>query len=371
LRRLVGFAVIGLALFVAGCGAAAQTAIAPSVSPSSTSPTAVQARTLPTSWTEALADGRMSHGPKEQLTVKAVSTDGTLAFAESDVDGGPHEFVMIHRSDASRIVIESHDSAKQILGAGFDGRYVAFTEQASDRDHWVLWVWDTQTGRPPVLVARNAVDGTGQAVPGPLNLPIADRGRVFWVQADEDGTSNLRVYDTATATTTLLRRGHAGTPFVMGRLIVWAETRGRGLAAQLSAISLDGLSPAKLPAVLAALIGPTSIDAGDGMVAWVDPTMTRLYVWSGGAPEFAVRSSADRPLESVHVAGEIVTWDDSRTQWALDLRTMAYTKIGPRGGTGAWGSYLLVAATEAPAGRPALADQSVVDTAALRPLPRP
>lgn len=316
-----------------------------------------------------IAAGVVPHGKNERLIIAAISPDGRLIFAESQIGAGAPTLVMIRKPAWHRTVIQSMQGGTRLLGVAYDGRYVTYTQAlATNSDQWVLWVWDSTSDAPPREIVRNAIDATGLAVPGPPNLPLIDHGRVFWVQGDQDGTDNLRMYTISSQTSKLIRRGHPGTPFTMGRLLLWPEMRNSGALTMLSAISLDTLRMARLPSVLASVASPTSICADADTVAWIDATMTDLYVWrtSWPAPRLGVRSPESQPLRHVNAAGSIVTWDNTKAQWALDLRTMTYAQIASgTGSTGAWGSDLVVSATAADA---APGDQSIVNASKLPPL---
>ncbi len=325
-------------------------------------PIGTRAAAIPVTWQRAIAAGVLPHGTNERLFVDAVSPDGRSVFAESRVDGAAPTLEMIRKPAWRRTLVQRLTADARIVGVAFDGRYLTYTRAAlTNPDRWTLWIWDSTRTAAPRQIAHNAVDVTGLPVPGPTNRPSIDHGRVFWVQGDEDGTDNVRDYTIADGTTALIRRGRPGTPFIAGRLLVWPELHGTAKLTALSAISLDTLQPVPVPASLAGIHGPTSICANPDTVVWVDASRTELHVWrrSWPTPRLGVRSIASMPLGRVHVAGSIVTWDDTYADWALDLRTMVFVKIAANaGGTDAWGTSLAVRSPTV----------SIVNTATLAPL---
>src|SRR5262249_32633949 len=145
-------------------------------------------------------------------------------------------------------------------------------------DAWTLWLWDSTTGAARAI-AHNAVDVTGRAVPGPPNRPLIDHGHVFWVQADADATTNIRMYAIATRVTKLIRRGHPGPPFAMGEMLLWPELHGFGALTTLTAFSLTSLQTVPRPLPLTDVSGETSAAASADTLAWIDATGSELWVW--------------------------------------------------------------------------------------------
>jgi hypothetical protein len=126
-----------------------------------------------------------------------------------------------------------------------------------------------------------------------------------------------------------------------------------------------------LPSVMAAITGPAVIDADDDTLVWVSTDRTDLYVWktSWPAPRRILEAASGFSLDWPHVAGPLVTWTDTQAQFALDLRSDAYTRITPQFGyTQAWGP--IVAIGYAPERNDVLPTAAtVVDTRTLPPLP--
>jgi hypothetical protein len=313
--------------------------------------------------------------PGEQTLVRAASEDGKVAFAEVGAMGSQgHQWAKLSDDGRQRVTIQSfpaQDKTSQTLGASFDGRYLAYTvtHLLTGWDDWTLYVWDSVSGGAPKEISHSARDAKGDPVTGPINYPIAYHGRVYWPQGTADGTVDIRQYDVTTGRQSVVRAGHPAGPFRMGTLLVWPESPAPDALTKLNAISLDNGQPVALPAVMAGVSGPGAIDATNDTLVWANTDRNALYVWKTSWPEpkriLQIDSgSLDRP----HVAGQIVSWDNGKAQFALDLRSGAYTQLTPTAGlTEGWGNALGVGFAPQQNGP---GDATVVDTTALPALPR-
>jgi hypothetical protein len=328
---------------------------------------------LPAAWQAALAAHRVNR-PGEIMRVVAAGEDGRQVFAEVGRPGSTHQLVRLDLASGDRVAVASIDGTAQILAADFDGRYLAYSllSSTTSLDSWVLYLWDSTSPAAPQEISRNATDAAGQAVPGPYNFPIADRGRVFWPRGTLGGGDTINEYDTATGRQRVVHTGHTTLPFRMGSWLVWPESDSPGALTKLRGMSMDTAQPVALPPVMAAIAGPAAIDAGEESLAWVSTDRTDLYVWhtSWQAPRRVLTTTSGFSLDWPHVAGQLVTWTDTRAQFALDLRSGSYTQITPKfGSTHAWGPVLAI--QFAPERNDVLAaDVTVVDTRTLPPLPR-
>ncbi|HEX6499129.1 MAG TPA: hypothetical protein VF054_08875, partial [Micromonosporaceae bacterium] len=142
---------------------------------------------------------------------------------------------------------------------------------------------------------------------------------------------------------------------------------------RLHAASLDNGKPATLPSALADLSNIAFINADATTVAWVQgPDLTDLFAWRASWPEpqRVVESRKDTPLQWVHVAGDIITWDNSQAQFAADLRSGGYTQLTPQwGSTDSWGTVLHIGFAPAKFDGKTPTQETIVDTSALPPLP--
>jgi hypothetical protein len=310
------------------------------------------------------------------MRVVAAGEDGRQAFAEVGRPGTTHRLVRLDIASGDRVTVASfdpNDANAQVLAAAFDGRYLAYSllRSTTSLDSWVLYLWDSTGHAAPREISRSATGAAGEPVPGPFNFPTAYHGRIYWSRGIADGGDTIDEYDTATGRQRVVHTGHTAVPFRMGSWLVWPESDTPGGAAKLRGISMDTAEPVALPPVMAAITGPAVIDAGDDTLVWVSTDRTDLYVWhtSWSAPRRILEATGGFSLDWPHVAGRLVTWTDTRAQFALDLRSGAYTQITPKyGSTHAWGPILSI--QYAPERNDVLPSAvTVVDTRTLPPLP--
>ncbi|MGC9668043.1 hypothetical protein ACNTMW_15990 [Planosporangium sp. 12N6] len=329
---------------------------------------------LPGAWQAAFSSHKVNK-PGERFDVLATSEDGKTIFAETGATGGQHELAMI-TDGGRRRTIQSYpasDAKSQVLGASFDGRYLAFTlmHSRASFDPWTLYVWDSVAGGSPKIIADNSGGDGGQGLPGPLNYPVGYQGKIVWVQAVPGDVVEIREYDTASGQQKVVRRGHGATPFRMGSWLVWPESDAPGALTTLRAIGLDTGQPVTLPPQMTAITGPGTISASDDTVVWASTDRQDLYAWNTSWPQprhlLTLKPGAGLNFDWPHVAGDLVTWTDIQAQFAGDLRTGSYTQITPQYGyTKVWGTSLNVGFAPSANGE---GDQVMIDTRTLPPLP--
>jgi hypothetical protein len=333
---------------------------------------------LPAAWQDAIKVGAVQRREGELLRIVAGGADGASLFAESTIpQGGIAELVWLRDRGRVRRVIRSldHAAGEQVLGAAFDGRYLVFSVLGtrSDFDHWTLYAWQVPGSEPAFEIARAAQDAGGRVLAGPLAFPVVHEGRAAWTQVEPGEVASVHLYDLARRRDRVVRRGQVDRPFRMGSLVVWPESDTPGALSHLEAAWFATGRRAELPpTVRSAVVGAAFVQASDDALVWVTATMQELYVWrpGWGGPTRVLGSPKDRPLQWPHVAGEIVTWDDSTAQFALDLRTGAYARVTPRwGATDAFGPYLEIGFPPPQLVPDAPANDAVLDTRALPPLP--
>ncbi len=164
--------------------------------------------------------------------------------------------------------------------------------------------------------------------------PVIADGHAAWVTAGVDGTTRLHRYDLHTATDQVVRVGHPGTPFLLGHALAWTESPAPDALTALHAVSMRRGTRVALPAPLRALRGPAYVAGSPDAVAWASPDVQALWTWRPGwpAPVRAARMREGHNVQWVHVAGNLVSWDDGTAQFAADLRTGAYTRLTERYG---------------------------------------
>lgn len=335
--------------------------------------------TLPRRWQEALEAGTVPRETDEQLLVELVAPDGSLAI-ESKVPDVRNELRWFPADGSDFVTVHdfgAENPERQVLDAAFDGRYLSYSVRHSVRldGTWSLYVWDSEEGGDPQLIAENPVDAEGDPIVGPFNYPVAYDGMVVWVQGAPTGDSetSLHMYDIDDGSREVLHTGHPGTPFRMGSLLIWPESPAKGELSELHALSLETLEPAELPGPIADIEGPAYIAASEDTVAWTGEDLHALWVWreSWESPARVFRNPDER-VQGVHIAGDVVSWNLLNTaQFALDLRSGGYTQITPElGSTSAGGPFLRVGyAPDLSEGKAnAKSRQTVVDTRDLPPL---
>jgi hypothetical protein len=336
---------------------------------------------LPESWQAALDAGTVPHEDGEQALVKLVAPDGSL-LVQSTMPGRRNELRWFPAGGTAPTVVHDFglDNPEwQVLGASFDGRYLAYSVTHSFRlfsSDWTLYVWDSQAGGEPSKIAESPHGANDEPIARPLNYPVAYDGQVVWVQptGDQPEQTALYRYQVEDGSREVLHAGHPWFPFRMGSLLVWPESPAEGALTRLRAVSLDTGRPASLPGPLSDIEGPAFINADEDTVAWTDPEMTELWVWRTGWPApVRVLRDTEVPVEWLQVAGEIVAWNHrERGQFALDLRSGGYSQLTPEwGSTRSGGSFLMVGYAPDLSGDKdsPVSEQTVVDTRKLPPLP--
>jgi hypothetical protein len=198
---------------------------------------------LPDLWRAALAAGVQRHGTGEQRQIELVASDGSL-FGETFVPGRRHALYWSPPDSRTGIVLqrfEVDDGSPQVLGASFDGRYLAYTllRSMTTFDSWILYVWDTMERRGPREIARSPREWN-QALAGPLNTPLVHDGRVIWVQAvgGPDGETAIYSLDVARDVRRTIRQGHPLTPIAIGDTLIWPESPRPGALTELRGVDL-------------------------------------------------------------------------------------------------------------------------------------
>jgi hypothetical protein len=335
---------------------------------------------LPASWQAAFDEDVLTHASDEWPTVILTAPDGSM-LVHYGYRGTRHDVRWLP-SDGVPVVVQAFgpdQQEAQVLGADFDGRYVVYTVTWSFRlfeSAWTLYVWDTVEQGEPHEIARSDQTPDGQPVPGPLTYPVIYAGQVAWVQvsADAPEKSSLYRYHIADGTPEVVAYGGVPGVYRMGSWLIWPERVDD--TSTLRAISFQTGEPVELPAPLAAVKNPSYLAFGENVVAWVERSLRRMWVWHTGWPEpiVAVTSQDETEyLQWVNVSGDIVAWDNQLAQFALDLRTGGYTQVTPEFGstTAHGGPYLTIGfAPDRSEGKDrARSEQTVVDTRDLPALP--
>jgi hypothetical protein len=184
---------------------------------------------------------------------------------------------------------------------------------------WVAWVQTrglVNPGLPWALDVRNLDSGeqltlaSGEAgipLPGALLLP---GGKLASWQATSIDlirpADELRVYDLAAHTQSMLDSGVLGQPVLAGPYLVWAHGSGDG--AVLQAVDASTLLPAALPAPLRAQTGVSALAGSPGYLVW-DTDRNHGAAWRFDRDQLTTYSVAEPyGLQFMAVAGHFLLW---------------------------------------------------------------
>lgn len=165
----------------------------------------------------------------------------------------------------------------QVLGASFDGRYLAFSvyeDNAIFTSPWIGYVWDSHASQKPREFARSTdaryPDGTIGALP--LMFPLMRDGIVYWVgftPLDGGGTDRtLYSYDVVEGAKTALSRGKFNTPMFLRDSIITISLSDDRKRSAVAVVPLGSQAPT-LPPELTNSHGIGEIAAGGTSVAWI------------------------------------------------------------------------------------------------------
>lgn len=327
--------------------------------------------------------GMVPYEEGEQVSVKLVSEAGTL-LVQSHVAGVRNELRWFPNGGGDHVLVHDFGANKewQVGGADFDGRYLVYSVYHSMRiftSSWSVYAWDADLGGEPQLVAESPTGPDSEPISGPLNYPVVHEGVAYWVEATlgaaDTFMTELHRYDLSDRSQEVIQSGYLQYPFRMGSLLLWSEAEGPGSETQFRALSLISGESEPPPGPLADLQGTAFIGANDDTVAWTNQGMDELWVWrtSWDEPVRVFGNSTEASVEWIHVAGDVVAWNHRELgQWALDLRSGGYAQLTPEwGSTDSGGTYLRIGFMPdlSQDKENAVSEQTVIDTAALPPLP--
>lgn len=347
------------------------------VAPEGTPPCTVD---LPQRWSVALDEGVVAPRAGETLTVALGLADRSV-FAVSDVPGVRHALVWRRpggTGTASDTVVADlglDHPEWQVLGATFDGRYLAYRvdRSYSGFEDFGLYVWDSQGDGVPVEVAHGEPDARGQLMQTPFVDPVLADGWLYWTQTrDADpGRTVLSGYRLADGRVERLSRGFGRAPVRFGGWLVWADSASAGQTSSLRAIDLATRAPVELPGPLAAVRGPYYLAADAGTLAWVGGGQGRqVWVWRDGWPAARLLADGAQAPQFPRVAGDTVVWTGEDATWAGDLRSFSDARLTPSYG-GVWADGgPVVGVGYAPAEKGQDSVQALLDTDAAGPLGR-
>ena len=317
----------------------------------------------------------MAPAKGEVLTV-ALGVDRASLFAVSDVPHVRHALVWRHGGRETVVQDLGLDHPEwQVLGATFDGRYLAYRvdRSYSSLEDFALYVWDSQGTAKPVEVAHGEPDADGELMQTPFVDPVLADGWLYWTQTrDADpGRTVLSGYRLSDGHVERLSRGYGRAPVRLGDLLVWADSDGPGRPSTLRALDLATHARTAVPAPLAGVRGPYYLAADAGTIAWVAGSRgSTVSVWRPGWPRARVLVSGARSPQFPRIAGDTVVWTGENATYAADLRSWSVAKVTPSyGGVYADGGPVATVGF-APKGKSEVSVQALLDTAAAGPLGR-
>ncbi len=330
---------------------------------------------LPSRWRSALTKGEVAPAQGEVLTV-ALGTDDGSVFAVSAVDGVRHTFV---RRQAGRETVVQDLGLEhpewQVLGATFDGRYLAYRvdRSYSGFEDFGLYVWDSQGDGKPVEVAHGEKDSDGELMQTPFVDPVLADGWLYWTQTrDADpGHTVLSGYRLSDGHVERLSQGYGRAPVRFGDLLVWADSTGPGKTSTLRALDLATHQQVAVPEPLAGVRGPYYLAADQDTIAWVSGSQgSQVSVWRPGWAQTLVLATKAKSPQFPRIAGDTVVWTGSDATYAGDLRSWSVAQLTPSyGGVYADGGPVATVGF-APTGKSEVSVQALLDTAAAGPLGR-
>jgi hypothetical protein len=330
---------------------------------------------LPDQWRDTLARHKVGRRPGESLIIHTAATDASSVFAES-VRSGRREVVWVRNQSGERVtvLVMARPAVEQMSASSYDGRWLVFGIHHDDTNlsNWTLYAWDSQSRHAPKVLAKSRVDQSGQPIAGPILAPIVHNGIAAWSQGTGQDRSELHYFDLAKWQDRVLRTGRPDMPVRYGGGLLWTENEVRDQPTTPRAATFATGELVEVPAPLRAVSNMLFVGASHDTVAWVE-SYKSIRVWRPGwnAPRTIYSTTIDTEnLQWTNVAGEVVTWYDSDSHFAADLRSGSFTQLTPgRGVALTWGDALLVSTGEEAKDGSSRLESSIVPVTALDPLP--
>jgi hypothetical protein len=277
----------------------------------------------------------------------------------------------------TRIRAFDNPATDGVADGAFDGRWLVWSECHSLEDcgDWDIRAWDSNSGQVIDIAAAPRV--VGATVQGPLAVqgPVVSEGKAAWVQANQSGQAEVHLYSLVERRDRVLSAGKAASlPVFWGSKLLWWERDipGQRLGHFAMADVMTGEQLA-LPEPLASIRSLGSLAASNELLAWTGDNRS-LSVWRPGEAEASQIFTADMGdyVEFIAIAGDLVTWGGTETQWAADLRSHSVTRVTQQYG---WrytnGNTLVVTQpiAEKAQTKGYISEVDVVDATRLPPLP--
>lgn len=243
----------------------------------------------------------------------------------------------------------SASPGQQVLGASFDGRYLAFSVYESEdlfSSPWVGFVWDSVERDDAMQIAASPREAYPDGAPAamPLMYPLMHDGVAYWVQSDpteeERDFRALKGFEVSTGRTETLARGPFDKPKLFGDSLLVGSWPQDGQAHVLQVPI--GTHVPEVPAELLAAQGLSEFAVGGDSLAWVTTQSTvHLYDPDRGGVE-PITGPGTAMAEQVWEVGTLTLNDDVLTlygqdseseyhQYVYDTRSGSFTSHAPLG----------------------------------------
>jgi hypothetical protein len=234
-----------------------------------------------------------------------------------------------------RIRAFQHPASDQADGSAA-GRWLVWEETHSlqSLDGFTVYAWDSATGQLRRL-GHSLAGPRGAPWPSPWHAPAVSGHYAAWAQGyGPGGEVEVMLANLATGHVSVVRRGHAQSPFFDGNLLAWPESDEPGAQTSLHAVSLSTGRPAALPAVLRAVHGTQFVVTDGARTAYLSPGLTALY-YSPAQEQRArvvLRLATGVDFAALAIAPGSLAWATSRATYLASTRTGAYARVTPEYG---------------------------------------
>lgn len=304
---------------------------------------------LPQTWRDALSAPR---GADQDLfaSLETVHADGSRVDAlYLNTDEGVVLLWTSPSGEQVEVMDLSDTPGQQVLGASFDGRYLAFSVYESEElfsSPWTAFIWDSLERGEATQIGSSPREDYPDGAPGamPLMYPLMNAGIAYWVQSDpteeERDFRALKSYDVGTGHTETLARGSFDKPRLFGDSLLLGSWPQDG---QVKVLQVPiGAAVPEVPAELVAAEGLSEFVASGESLAWVTSQSTvHLYDPDRAGVEM-ITGPGTAMSEQVWEVGTLTLNDDVLTlygqdseseyqQYVYDSRSGSFTSHAPLG----------------------------------------
>ena len=361
--------------------------------------------TLPQSWQQAIANGRLwSEGPEPQWkaipAVAGPAGQGVL-YQENASESATSARIVLRGAGGEVVrVIGTIPRPNGVGGIGADaadGRRIAFVDQYGPpydmQDAWTMYVWDARAGRL-IAVGKNLTDPRGQPLRGAYVLPVLGPDYLYWIRAAPEvdhitGTgvgSELMQYSFATGRTRALYDGLVDAVVPYGDEVLFTAPvpgarakDGRFPPLVLHALDQGTGEPAAVPVGLTAGKDDAFQLVTDGdAIAWRPRLNTGIRLWR---PEWKrTITIVHGAIDDLQLWGQYLMYSGygskatnlARTPKLIDLKTDSLAVLTHLPGRGDLGGHYLglwQAPVSSPTGLRSRYTAYLVDLSSLPDLP--